>query len=61
MAKRKVQSNLHPELGEGFIVKINTYKQGTPEYQKNTHYKVYFPKDEMYLTLFKKDLVFIKE
>lgn len=60
--KKTVCSKKYPNLGSGQITKVNPYKKkGTPEYQENTHYKVYFPKDDMYITFFKKDLEFTKE
>ena len=48
-------------LGVGVIVDINPYHNGVPEYALNEHYKVYFIKSHVYITLFKKDLVITKE
>ena len=45
--------------GEGIISVVNPYHDGTIEYRENEHYKVHFKKMGVFVTIFKKHLVFI--
>lgn len=45
--------------GEGVIVELNPYHDGTIEYRTNEHYKVFFKKMGVFITFFKKDLKLI--
>lgn len=61
MLHQKVWWPKHPEFGIGEIVVINPYKEyGLPSHQIE-HYKVYFPIKMVFVTIFKKDLIFTKE
>ena len=61
MLHREVWYPTQTELGLGVVVAINPYYDGVPEYKLNEHYKVYFPKRQLYITIFKRDLVITKE
>lgn len=61
MLHREVWYPKQHELGLGVVVVINPYHDGVLEYALNEHYKVYFPKRQIYMTIFKRDLVITKE
>jgi len=46
----------HERFGIGKIVVINPYKNGTPLYEKNNHYKVKFSKLNLTITVFEDSL-----
>lgn len=47
-------------FGKGKISKVNPYWDGTPLYASNTHYKVFYSKTKIHVTLFEKDLTKLK-
>lgn len=54
---RIVSASEFPELGKGIILRKNPYKEiGTELYKTTEHYSVYFPKRDLSITFFKRNL-----
>jgi hypothetical protein len=45
--------------GVGEIRQINPYRDGVDVYRTNEHYRVFYKKMGVFITMFKKDLIFI--
>lgn len=45
------------KFGKGRVAKINPYWDGTKEYASNTHYKIFFSKTKLFVTLFERELI----
>ena len=50
-----------PEYGLGVVKEVDTYKEYGLEAYQSKHYKVFFQKKKVYVTIFKRDLIILKE
>jgi hypothetical protein len=61
MIGTKVHYPEQPKLGLGVIKVVNPYHDGTDLYKNNEHYKVYFSKPGIYMTIFKEELIILND